>query len=723
MNKKAEEILKSLTLDQKLAQMTYCGGGQFVKDGCHFDKEKAEKLFPDGVFSVSLPPYLTPEEVGIWVGELKEAFAQMTPLPPFVMSEALHGLLSAGATSFPQSIGMGSTFDPELMYKVAYAIGKEARAFGIRMSFDPDLDLGRDPRWGRIEETYGESSYMVGEMGEAYVKGILGEDKKYLATVKHFTAHGHPESGLNCAPNFATPQELEDKYLPPFKKALDAGARALMPAYSTLNGVPCHINNYILRTILRERWGFDGVVVSDSGACSLIKKWHRAVDTCLEGAERVLESGLDVEDTRLFYGEDLKTAIKNGEISESVLDEALLRIIKIKLEMGITDTTKPDFDEISRVVNCPEHKALAREAAQKSMVLLKNDGVLPLKSGQKIAVVGPNAFSVELGDYAYPKKTAKTPVEALKERAEQSGGTVVCAQGCDVFGSDTSGFKEAEAIAETADVVVCIIGGRSMKPYGMGWGGILEGPVVTCGESLDTHDLTPGGPQLDLVRRMIATGKPTAVIMIDGRPETLFDVTENCNALVAGWYPGQEGSVALADLLFGDVNFSGKLPVTFPKHVGQIPICHDRLPSAGGYYHHPGTPENPGHDYVFISPEPEFPFGFGLGYSEICYKDITAEKTEKGVLVNVVIENKGKYDADESVLIFIRDEVAVMTQPVKKLVAAKKVQINAGETVNVSIEFDDEALMYTNYNMEKVLENGWFTIMSGNISTRILIEK
>ncbi len=720
MKKTAEEILKSLTLEQKLAQMHYGEGGTFVKDGCHFDKEKAKNCWPHGLFSISLPADLSPEEAGIFIGELKEAFAEWTPLPPFVMSEALHGLLSKGATTFPQSVGMGSTFDPELMYRVGLAIGREAKAMGVRMSFAPDLDLGRDPRWGRIEETYGEAPYLTGEMGAAYVKGLLGDDGKYLATVKHFTAHGHPESGLNCAPNVATPQELEDKYLPPFKKAIDAGAKALMPAYSTLNGVPCHLNNYILRTILRERWGFDGVVVTDSGAPYLLKDWHHAVETNLEGGQKMLASGVDVEDAN-FYADELKAAIESGKVPESILDEALLRIINIKLEMGITEIEKPDLDEIARVVNSDEHKALAREAAQKSMVLLKNDGVLPLKAGQKIAVIGPNAFSVELGDYARPKDNAITPVEALKERAERAGGSVVAAKGCDVFGSDTTGFAEAEALAKESDVVICVIGGRSMKPYGMGWGGILEGPVVTCGESLDVHELTPGGPQLDLVRRMIATGKPTAVVMIDGRPETLFDAGDNCGALVAAWYPGQEGSLALADLLFGDVNFSGKLPVTFPRHVGQIPLCHDRLPSAGGFYHKPGTVEKPGHDYVFLRPDEKYEFGFGLGYSEIAYNEIKAEKTDKGVEVTVTIENKGNYDAEEPILIFIRDEVATLSQPIKKLVATKRVPLKAGETKTEIIEFSEEALMYTNVEMEKILESGWFTIMAGDKSTRILV--
>jgi beta-glucosidase len=356
------------------------------------------------------------------------------------------------------------------------------------------------------------------------------------------------------------------------------------------------------------------------------------------------------------------------------------------------------------------------------MVLMKNNGALPLKAGQKIAVVGPNAFSCQFGDYSLPRFDIPTPAEAIGARAGQSGGSVTTARGCEVYGSDRSGFDEALALAAESDAVVCIIGGKSMKGYGVGWGSEEES-ILTCGEGCDMHDLIPGGPQLELCRALIATGKPVTVVMIDGRPETLFDVAENCGALVAAWYPGEEGSAALAELLFGDVNFSGKLPVTFPRHVGQVPICHDRVPSGGGFYHAPGTPDRPGRDYVFSRPDAAFDFGFGLGYSEIAYTGLAAAVADGGEAVNVTVtvENKGDYAAEEAVLAFLRDEIATIPQPQKKLAAMTRVTLAPGESTTVQLAIPMEAFAYTDLSMRKVLEKGWFTILVGGRETRILL--
>lgn len=487
--------------------------------------------------------------------------------PPLLMCESLHGIIGKGNTVFPQSIGMGASFDPELMQRVGEAIGREAKAMGIRMSLAPDLDLGRDPRWGRVEETYGESSNLVSKMGEAYVKGLLADDGKYAAVLKHFAAHGSPEAGINIAPVYATDQEMKDRYLPPFKCALDAGAKGIMPAYSALNGIPCHAHPKLMNTILREKWGFDGVVVSDFGAVDMLIDFMKTAENAQEAQLLAMSCGIDVQVPGVLDIKGIKKLIEDGRLSVETVDKAVLRILKLKFELGLFDMSKPDKEEICRTVNSDAHKVLAREAARKSMVLMKNNGTLPLKAEQKIAVIGPNASSVQLGSYALMKPCAVTPVQAISQRAEKSGGSVVFAKGCEVYGSDTSGFAEAESAAKEADAVVCVIGGKSMKGYGIGWGSEEES-ILTCGEGLDMHDLTPGGPQLDLIRCMIATGKPVIVVMIDGRPETLFDAADNCDALVAAWYPGEEGSVALAELLYGDVNFSAKLPVTFPHHVG-----------------------------------------------------------------------------------------------------------------------------------------------------------
>jgi len=716
-----EQILKELTLDQKLAQLVAHGSpSDFVKDK-KFNKELANEKYPNGLFGLMAPIDLTPEEIGEWAGQMLEHFQTVSQVPPILMCESLHGILGKGTTVFPQSIGMGSSFDCTLMERVGYAIGKEARALGIRLSLAPDLDLGREPRWGRIEETYGEDSYLVGLMGEAYVKGLLGDDGKYAATVKHFAAHGSPKSGINLAPVTVTEQDLWDRYLPPFKKALDAGAMCVMPAYSALNGIPCHANPILMNKILREKLGFDGVVISDFGAIQMLPYFQCIAEDRKEAAKLSVSCGIDIEAPDAWaYGAELKEMVEKGEISIEEIDKMVLRVLKLKKKLGIFDMEKPNIENIRKTVNCKEHMELAREAAEKSIVLLKNNGALPLKNGSKIAVVGPNAFSAQLGDYALSKLNAKTPVEAIRERAEKSGGSVVFAKGCDVYGTDMSGFDEAVSIAKDADTVVCVIGGKSMKGYGVGWGSEEES-ILTCGEGCDMHDLTPGGPQLDLVRKMIETGNDVVVVMIDGRPETLYDVMNSCNALIAAWYPGEEGSDALASLLFGDCNFSAKLPVTFPKHTGQLPLCYDNILSDYGYYHRPGTIDSPGCDYVFTDTKPAFEFGHGIGYSKLNYRSICAEYVNDELNVTVEIENEGSIPVSEAVLVYIRDEIASVPQPVKKLVAVKKITVEAKETKTACVKIPKEQLMFTDISMNKVFERGSFTVICEKLATRLYI--
>ncbi len=723
MKKSPEQILKELTLEQKLAQLVAHGSpSDFVKDK-KFNCELAREKYPNGLFGLMVPIDLDPCEIGEWTCQMLEHFKSVSPIPPILMCESLHGILGKGTTVFPQSIGMGASFDTDLVKRVGEAIGKEARALGIRLSLAPDLDLGREPRWGRIEETYGEDSYLVGIMGEAYVKGLLGEDKKYAATLKHFLAHGSPKSGINLSSFTATEQELWDRYLPPFKKALEAGAYSVMPAYSSLNGVPCHANKALMNDLLRDKLGFDGVVISDFGAIEMLSYFQCVAEDKKEAAMLSVSCGIDVEAPSAWaYGDNLKELIENGKISMDEIDRMVLRVLRLKDRLGLFDMQKPSQDEIKKVVNSKAHRKLAREAAEKSIVLLKNNGALPLKNGSKIAVVGPNAFSAQLGDYALPKLDAKTPLEAIKERAEAAGGAVTFAKGCDVYGIDKSGFDEAVRIAEDADTVVCIIGGKSMKGYGVGWGSEEES-ILTCGEGCDMHDLTPGGPQLDLVRKMIETGKDVVVVMIDGRPETLFDVTRNCSALVSAWYPGEEGSVALASLLFGDVNFSAKSSVTFPKHTGQLPLCYDNVLSDYGYYHCPGTVEAPGRDYVFSDTLPEFPFGYGLGYSNLVYRNLDVKYENNELRVCVEIENEGSFSANEAVLIYTRDEIASIPQPIKKLVAVERITLGIGEAKKVSIKIPKEMLMLTGIDMQRRLESGWFTVSVGELSTRIYISE
>ena len=486
--------------------------------------------------------------------------------------------------------------------------------------------------------------------------------------------------------------------------------------------MPCHSSTHLLNDILRDNLGFEGVVFSDFGAPEMLTYFQCVAENKADATRLCVKCGLDVEAPSAWaYDGTLKSLIENGEIDIKEIDKMVLRVLKLKEKLGAFDVKKPSLTEIEKIVNCKEHILLAREAAEKSITLLKNDGVLPIKSGSKLAVIGPNAFSVQLGDYALPKLSAKTPYEAIKERAEAYGGIVTAANGCEVYGTDISGFDEAEKLAQDADTVICIIGGKSMKGYGVGWGSEDEA-ILTCGEGCDMHDLTPGGMQLDLVRKMIKIGKKVVVIMVDGRPETLHEVAKECNAIVSAWYPGEQGSVALASLLFGDVNFTAKTPVTFPKHTGQLPLCYDSSLCEYGFYHSPGNINNPGRDYVFCDTQPEFPFGYGLNYSELVYKSLSVSYENDKLSVSVEIENKGDYTAEEKVLTFIRDEIASFPQPIKKLVSVEKTVISPGDKKSLTISIPSEALMFTGIDMKKKLEQGWFTIYCGDLSTRIHIK-
>ena len=720
MNKSPEQILSELTLDEKLAQLVCHGSpSDFVKDG-KFNKDLALEKYPHGLFGIMAPIDLTPTQIGEWACQMLEHFKSVCQVPPILMCESLHGILGKGTTVFPQSIGMGASFDPDLMARVGKAIGKEAKALGIRLSLAPDLDLGREPRWGRTEETYGEDTHLVSKMGEAYVKGLLGDDGKYAACVKHFAAHGSPKAGVNLSAITVTEHDLYDRYLPPFEAAIKAGATCVMPAYSSLNGAPCHSSKRLMNDILRDKLGFDGVVISDFGALEMLTYFQCVAENARDAAKLATACEIDVEAPNSWaYGSHLKEMVESGEIDIQKIDKMVLRVLKLKEKLGVYDQKMPSVEEIKKTVNCKEHKLLAREAAKKSMVLLKNDGALPLR-GEKIAVVGPNATSVQLGDYALPKLSAKTPYEAIKEYAEKRGGEAKYAKGCDVYGSDTSGFFEAEKIASEADKIVCIIGGKGVKGYGVGWGSEEEA-ILTSGEGCDMHDLTPGGMQLELVRKMIKTGKPTTVVMVDGRPETLFDVFENAGAIIAAWYPGEEGSLALASLLFGEENFSARLPVTFPKHTGQLPLCYDEVLSNYGFYHSPGTPEKPGRDYVFLDTKPQFEFGYGIGYSKITYENLALSFENDGLKVKVTVKNEGKMDANEKVLIFMRDEVASVPQPIKKLVAIESASLLSGESKEITVFVPKEKLYFTDIDLKKTFESGWFTITVGALSDRIYI--
>ena len=717
---KAQELLAQMTLDEKIWQLSFCG--EAPAEGDHFSPEKA-RIFCHGIGGLQIPLHLPPEKVAAWVNDAQKWFREETRLgiPPIIFCESLHGVMTVGATVFPQAIGLGSTFNPELVEEVAKAIGTEARTLGASLSLAPDLDLARDPRWGRVEETYGEDGYLTGQLGAAYVRGLQSADKglensAYSATLKHFCAHGCPESGVNLSPVCGSERELRERYLPPFKAALDAGALAVMPAYSEYDGTPCHTSELLLNQVLREEWGFDGFTFSDFGGIEMVQSMHHAAEDFDDAAIQALHAGMDSDaPMRLAYGDNLIKLVEEGRLDEALIDRAAGRILRVKALLGLFDHADSTPEKVASTIRSEKHLALARRAAEESIVLLKNDGMLPLDGVKKLAVIGPNADWQETGDYTRDRSNVVTLLQALRQRP---GLEVAYAPGCDIWGSDRSGFEDAKQAVLESDAAVIAVGGRSYKMYGMGWGEETD-DVITCGEGFDYSDLNLSGVQEELILELAKLGKPVAVVLIDGRPSTIGKAVDSVGAVLCAWYPGELGGYALADILFGDVNPSGKLNITFPKTVGQVPMCYDYKPSARGYYHVPGSPEKPGRDYVFQDTLPLFEFGTGLSYTTFGYENLTVTPTvEAGGSVEVSVDetNTGSRSGKETVLLYLHDVVSKVTTPVKQLRRFEKLELAPGQTKTLHFTLEEADMTYIGKDMKPVLEPGRFEVLVGGLT-------
>lgn len=717
-NQRARMLLENMTLDEKIWQMVFVAS--IPLEGDHFSPEKAEK-YKNGVGGLMIPNHLPPEKIAAWVNDAQSWFKNNTRLgiPPVIFCESLHGVMTHGATVFPQAIALGSSFDTELVEEIALAIGKEARSMGISQSLAPDLDLARDPRWGRVEETYGEDSYLTGELGAAYVRGLQSEEKglensAYTATLKHFCAHGSPEGGVNLAPVYFSEREVRDKYLPPFARALEEGALSVMPAYSELDGVPAHSNYMLLTKMLRDELHFEGFTFSDFGGIDMVQSMHHCARDLDEAAVQVLKAGMDTEaPSRYAFGDNLMRMVQDGTLDVALIDRSVLRILRVKDLLNLFDDPYSQPQLARSLVHNQQHLALARKAAAESCVLLKNDGVLPLQNIRDLAVIGPNADCQETGDYTRDRTNVVTLLQALKQRKDLH---IHYAPGCDIWSPDQSGFAAARDAVLASDAAVIVVGGRSYKQYGMGWGDETD-DVITCGEGFDYHDLKLSGVQEELVLEMAALGKPVVMVLIDGRPSTIGKAVAKVNALLCAWYPGEQGGYALCDVLFGDQNPCGKLPITFPKSVGQVPLCYDHKPSGRGFYHRPGSPENPGRDYVFSDTKPLFDFGEGLSYTTFEYSNLELPASiayGQDCPVSIQVTNTGDRAGKEAVLLFIRDQVSTLTTPVRRLRRFEKIHLAPGESRTVHFTLTKEDMTFVGLDMQNVLESGEFTVMIGS---------
>ncbi|XXG95422.1 hypothetical protein Hte_001684 [Hypoxylon texense] len=650
-------------------------------------------------------------------------------IPAWVQSEGIHGFLIPNATIFNSPIAHACSFNPGLVEKMAEAIAQEARTLGVNQIFGPLADLARELRFGRVEETFGEDGYLTGELAYAYVKGL--QSGNVSAMVKHFAAFATPEQGINCAPVHGGERELRTTYLPPFKRAIiDGGAFSIMSAYHSYDGVPAVADKHTLTDILRGEWGYKYFVMSDAGATDRLCKDFKMCRSSPIDSEAIVNfallAGNDVEMGGGSYNfEKIPDMVDSGKLSIDIVDEAVSRQLRAKFEMGLFETPFPGAseEEWPDYMNTPEIVELARQLDAESIVLLENhDDILPLKKDAHIAVIGPMAHGfMNYGDYV-PYKSQYRGVTPLDGIQAASTGKVTYAKGCERWSNDRSGFDEAIAAAQSADVAVVVVGTWSRDQDEL-WGGLN----ATTGEHVDVSNLNLVGAMPHLVQAVIDTGKPTVVVFSSGKPVTEPWISDAASALVQQFYPSEQGGHALADVLFGDVNPSGKLSVSFPYDIGTTPIYYDYLNSARAYPD-PGVVGADGslafgHNYVLQSPLPLYEFGYGKSYSTFTYSSATLSPATASagdiVTVSVDVTNASERDGAEVVQVYVEDVVASVVVPNRQLRGFAKVFIHAGETATVTVDMKVADLGLWDIGMQYVVEPGEFVVHVGSSSLDI----
>ncbi|RKY84837.1 beta-glucosidase, partial [candidate division KSB1 bacterium] len=831
VKERVKDLLSRMTIEEKIAQLQ-----------CMLRGEEVIQERGIGGLGVVLRR-LGPVEAAKKANKIQRYAYEHTRLkiPVIIHDEALHGLVGKGATSFPQAIGLASTWDTQLMEKVATVIARETKSRGIHQVLSPVINIARDVRWGRVEESYGEDPYLTSRMGVAFCKSI--EKEGVITTPKHFVANVG-DGGRDSNPIHFSERLLREIYFPAFKACFqEAGARSVMAAYNSIDGLPCSANRWLLTDILRNEWGFKGFVVSDYGSVWGIVFKHNTASTKKEGAKQAIEAGLDVELPNInLYGEPLLQSVKSGLVSESTIDKSVKRILEIKFRMGLFENRYVDPDYAGKINDCKKHRKLALQAAREAIVLLKNEGnTLPLKKDIKsIAVIGPNADAVRLGGYSGSGMKVVTVLEGIKNKVSP-GTRVFYEKGCELGKAALPPISSENLISTgekgmvhglkgeyfnnmdlSGDPVVVRIdkqvnfdwGGDSPDPkinsdhFSVRWSGKFTVPstklyrisittddgvrlyvngrllvdrwfdraattdivslkleagkqydicieyyenggmafaslgwdeksdiedeiqkavevvkksdavvVVTGiieGEGRDRAYLDLPGSQEELIKKVSDVGKPVVVVLINGSAVTMNNWIDRVSAIVEAWYPGEEGGNAIADVLFGDYNPGGKLPITFPQSVGQAPLYYNYKPTGRGY------------DYIYVSGKPLFPFGYGLSYTEFKYSNlrITPEKitTNEKINISVDVENVGNFRGDEVVQLYLHDVVASMIRPVKELKGFKRITLDPEEKKTVNFVIKPEQLSFLDVNMNRIIEPGIFEVMIGSSSEDIRLK-
>ncbi|HYF64587.1 MAG TPA: glycoside hydrolase family 3 N-terminal domain-containing protein, partial [Herpetosiphonaceae bacterium] len=711
-----------------------------------FDLAKAGRLLRDGIGHITRvagASSLDPRDGAALANTIQRFLIENTRLgiPALIHEESCCGYMARDATCFPQMIGLASTWQPELAEAMAAVVRTQMRAGGAHQGLAPVLDVTRDPRWGRVEETLGEDPYLAARLGGAIVRGLQGDSLRdgVVATGKHFVGYGMPAGGMNWAPAAIPERELREVFLFPFEAAIkEFGLRSVMNGYHELDGVPCGASRWLLDTILRQEWGFDGVVVADYFAIEELERTHRIAADLGGAAALALEAGIDIElpNTR-GYGEPLRAAVESGRISAALIDRSVGRLLAMKFALGLFENPYVDAEAAPSVFDTPEQRGLARDIARQSIVLLKNEaGLLPLERPLgSIALIGPNADSARalVGDYAYvchieslvemrdednvfgmpiPDKldltTSFVPTATIREvLAERLPGTDIrYAPGCAVCDTDRSGFAAAVAAAAGADLAVVVLGEKS---------GLTDS--CTCGEARDRADLGLPGVQQELLEAIHATGTPIVLVLVGGRPLALPWAAEHVPAILHAWLPGEEGAAAVVETLLGAANPGGKLPISVPRTAGQVPTHYNHKPS-GGRSHWKGP-------YVDVSNAPLWPFGHGLSYTRFAFSNLRLERaavpTDGLIELRVDVRNVGERAGDEVVQLYARDPQASVTRPVKELKGFRRVRLDAGEQATIAFSLSPAQLGFYDLDRNYVVEPGEIQLMVGASSAEIAV--
>jgi beta-glucosidase len=735
---RVNDLLRRMTLAEKIAQLRVVWQEKpaIFDANMQFDATRAASVYPDGIGGLARPsdlkgpasPRLEPlrnaRATVALVNAVQHWAVEHTRLgiPVLFHEEGLHGYVSADSTSFPIPIGLASSFDGNMVRQVNTVTAREIRIRGIHQVLSPVVDVARDPRWGRIEETFGEDPYLVGEMGVAAVQGLQGDgatltDGKVFATLKHLTGHGQPESGTNTGPAEISERTLRENFFPPFAEAVRrTGIRAVMASYNEIDGIPSHANYWLLHDILRGEWGFQGAVVSDYEGIEQLADLHHVEPDQAHAAARALHAGVDMDLPDGVAYATLAQSVKAGLVAQKDIDTAVRRVLTLKFEAGLFEHPFADGEAAERLTGNAEARAVALAAAREVPVLLKNDGTLPLNPARikTLAVIGPNAAAARLGGYTGTPRQIVTMLDGIRARTG-SGIRIVTAPGVKITqdddwwadkvsladrGENEALILQAVETARAADQIVLVLGDTEQTSR-EGWAASHLG---------DRASLDLVGQQDELANAIFALGKPVTVILLNGRPLSVNNIAAKANALIEGWYLGQEGGTAMAEILFGDVNPSGHLPVSIPRAVGQLPMFYNFKPSA-----HRG--------YLFEETTPLFAFGHGLSYTSFEIGSPRLSRSDivpgESVTVQVDIKNNGARAGDAVVQLYIHDKVSSVTRPVKELKGFRRVSLNPGETRTASFTLGPRELGFWNEKMKRVVEPGEFEIMAGDSSVNL----